>query len=187
MSQPIIVLEGIWKIYSSGGAEVCALRDVSGEIRTGEMVAIIGASGSGKSTLLHILGCLDRPTRGRWFLEGRPIAELSPNQLAAIRSQKIGFIFQSFNLLARTSAAENVALPLLYAGQNLSRAACCERVETALARVGLLDRAGHRRPSYPVASSNGTPLLEPWLINWPFCWPMSRLGTSTLGPARNFF
>src|SRR5258706_11918293 len=112
----IIRLEGIEKVHRMGDVEVRALAGVSLEIARGDFVAVMGSSGSGKSTLMNILGCLDRPTRGRYFLDDKEVSRLNREQLAEIRNRTIGFVFQSFNLLARTSAVENVELPLLYAG-----------------------------------------------------------------------
>jgi len=120
---------------------VPALRGVSLEIQPGEFVAVMGASGSGKSTLMNILGCLDRPTKGRYFLDGKDVSALTKDELAAIRNHKIGFVFQQFNLLSRTSALENVELPTIYAGVPVGERA--KRAEEALRRVGLADRAGH--------------------------------------------
>lgn len=136
-----VVIEHLAKIYNEGNAElsVVAVADVSFAVDRGESVAIIGPSGCGKSTLLHLLGCLDRPTRGRYELGGRDVAQLDEDELARARNRHIGFVFQSFNLLPRMSAAENVELPLLYAGVPHSR----ERALEALRRVGLADRARH--------------------------------------------
>src|SRR5437773_8072212 len=112
--QPVIALESIWKIYQSGDVEVTAVRDVSLTVQPGEFVAIMGASGSGKSTMMNTLGCLDRPTKGRFLLDGVDVNGLSRDELADLRNKKIGFVFQGFNLLARTSALENIELPMLY-------------------------------------------------------------------------
>ncbi|HKV03521.1 MAG TPA: ABC transporter ATP-binding protein [Candidatus Acidoferrales bacterium] len=138
---PTIRLEGIHKTYDLGEIQVHALRGVSMEIYPGEFVAVMGASGSGKSTLMNILGCLDKPTRGRYFLDGKDVSGLTKHDLAKIRSEKIGFVFQQFNLLSRTSALENVELPTIYAGIPIEERA--RRAEEALKRVGLSDRAGH--------------------------------------------
>jgi len=139
---PLIRMEGVTKTYDSGELAVQALRGIDLVIEEGGMVAVIGPSGSGKSTLMHILGCLDAPSSGAYRLEGRDVSELSSFQLAAIRNQKVGFVFQTFNLLPKASLLRNVELPLLYAGVNGA-----ERKEHALEvlrRVGLADRAKHR-------------------------------------------
>jgi putative ABC transport system ATP-binding protein len=136
-----IRLENVHKTYDLGEIQVPALRGVSLEIFPGEFVAVMGASGSGKSTLMNIVGCLDRPTKGRYFLDGKDVSSLTKDELAAIRSHKIGFVFQQFNLLPRTSALENVELPTIYAGVPIDERA--KRAEEALKRVGLADRAGH--------------------------------------------
>src|SRR5579864_2173018 len=112
--QPVISLESIWKIYQTGDVEVTAVRDVSLTVMPGEFIAIMGASGSGKSTMMNTLGCLDRPTRGRYLLDGVDVSALDRDELATIRNEKIGFVFQGFNLLSRTSALENVELPMMY-------------------------------------------------------------------------
>ncbi|HTR50418.1 MAG TPA: ABC transporter ATP-binding protein [Kofleriaceae bacterium] len=137
----LIELEHVSKIYAAGDAEVRALDDVSLTIPAGQFVAVMGASGSGKSTLMNVIGCLDRPTRGRCRLAGREIGNLAPNELAKIRNELLGFVFQSFNLLPRTSARENVELPLLYSGVPARERAA--RAIAALGRVGLADRADH--------------------------------------------
>jgi putative ABC transport system ATP-binding protein len=134
----IIHLERIHKVYHMGDIEVHALRAVSLEIRRGEFVAIMGPSGSGKSTMMNIIGCLDRPTKGKYFLEGADISKVDRPGLADIRNQKVGFVFQSFNLVPRTSALENVELPLIYAGVGSSERR--RRARAALAEVGLSDR-----------------------------------------------
>jgi len=146
---PVIQLEHIHKVYRTGEVEVHALRGISLEVHPGEFVAIMGASGSGKSTLLNIIGCLDRPTRGHYFLDGTDVSGLSKDEQADIRNRKIGFVFQGFNLLRRTSALENVELPLLY-GQ-IPTVECLRGAREALAIVGLADREG----SYPNQLSGG--------------------------------
>jgi putative ABC transport system ATP-binding protein len=140
--RPLISLEKIVKTYDSGENEVQALRGVDLGIEKGEFASIIGPSGSGKSTLMHILGCLDSPTSGSYWLDGDDVAELSARALARIRNQKIGFVFQTFNLLPRATIWKNVELPLLYAG--LGRDERRERALEALERVGLDKRAKHR-------------------------------------------
>jgi putative ABC transport system ATP-binding protein len=139
---PVIALSDIVKIYRMGRQEVHALRGISMEIRQGEFVAITGASGSGKSTLMHIIGLLDRPTRGHYHLESRDVATLSDDQQAAVRNRSIGFVFQAFNLLARTSALRNVELPLLYAGVRAGERT--ERARRALEQVGMGNRLNHQ-------------------------------------------
>jgi putative ABC transport system ATP-binding protein len=138
----VIRLDGIGRTYLLGGAPVHALVDVTEEIATGEHVAIMGPSGSGKSTLLNVLGCLDRPDQGSYQLDGREVGRLSDEELTAVRRDLIGFIFQSFHLVPRLSAAENVELPMIFA--EVARAERRERVRAALADVALSDRAGHR-------------------------------------------
>jgi len=138
---PLIRLEGVTKVYTMGDVEVRALAGVSLSIAPGEFVAIMGSSGSGKSTLMNILGCLDRPTDGRYYLDGKEVSRLSRDELAQVRNRLLGFVFQSFNLLARTSALENVELPLLYAGAG--RAEREKRASEALTRVGLGARLDH--------------------------------------------
>jgi putative ABC transport system ATP-binding protein len=138
----VIELRNLTKTYVIGETKVEALRGVSYTIAEGEFLAIMGPSGSGKSTLMNILGCLDRPTSGEYFLGGEEVSRFDKNKLARVRNQKIGFVFQSFNLLARTTALENTELPLLYStgnGQDVT-----ERALAALASVGLKDRAHHK-------------------------------------------
>ena len=140
----VIQLEDIHKTYHTGDVDVHAVRGVTLPIAPGEFVALMGASGSGKSTMMNIIGCLDRPTRGRYLLDGIDVSELSRDELADIRNQKIGFVFQGFNLLSRTSALENVELPMLYTRQRLPGASQRERALQALETVGLADRADHK-------------------------------------------
>ncbi len=137
-ARPVIELDHIHKIYTMGDVEVHALRGVSLTIREGDFVAIMGASGSGKSTTMNIIGCLDRPTRGQYILDGQDVSEMSKDERADIRCQKIGFVFQGFNLLSRTSALENVELPMLYA--NVDTAERHRRAMDALSAVGLMGR-----------------------------------------------
>jgi putative ABC transport system ATP-binding protein len=139
---PLIEVRGLTKVYGEGPAAVEALRGVSLVIGRGEFVAIMGPSGSGKSTFMHLLGCLDHPTAGSYRLSGREVAGLTRDQLAMVRGRQIGFVFQSFNLLARTSARENVELPMLYAG--VGRAERDERARVILEKVGLGSRMEHR-------------------------------------------
>jgi len=142
--QSVVKLEDIHKIYGNGAEiEVHAVRGVSIEIQKGEFVALMGASGSGKSTLMNMLGCLDRPTSGHYYLDGVNVSDLDRNDRADIRNQKLGFVFQGFNLLARTTALENVELPMLYSNQRISASALRERALHALEIVGLANRADH--------------------------------------------
>jgi ABC-type lipoprotein export system ATPase subunit len=138
-----IRLEEVTKTYYRGEMAIPVLRGVSLSIERGEMVALMGHSGSGKSTLLNLLGCLDQPTSGRYWLDGVDVSQLNRDQLASIRNQKIGFCFQNFNLLPRTTALENVLMPLSYSHERLNERACRERAECLLERVGLTDRMDH--------------------------------------------
>jgi len=147
--EPVIAAESLVKVYTLGGERVRALDDVSLTVRQGEFLAVMGASGSGKSTLMNVLGCLDRPTSGAYRLAGRDVSRQSRGELAEIRNELIGFVFQSFNLLPRTSALENVELPLVYAG--VRRGERAERARAALERVGLGDRIRH----HPAQLSGG--------------------------------
>ncbi len=131
------------KVYDLGEVKVRALRGVTVDIHEGEFVAVIGPSGSGKSTFMHILGCLDRPTTGKYVLDGDDVSKLSKNALAAVRNKKIGFVFQGFNLLSRTTALDNVELPLLYNSDGMRGKERHRRAKAALKSVGLSDRAGH--------------------------------------------
>ncbi len=141
MSAPIISLEHVSRVYDMGRVAVPALDDVTLGVQAGEFVAIVGPSGSGKSTMMNILGCLDRPTHGAYRLAGTPVADLDDDGLAKLRSRSIGFIFQSYNLLPRTTALDNVAAPLLY--QGVGRAERVRRTRAALDRLGLGDRVDH--------------------------------------------
>ncbi|MGA9653734.1 MAG: ABC transporter ATP-binding protein [Polyangia bacterium] len=141
MGKPLIETRKVSKVYRMGDVEVHALRDVSLTIDEGESVAVMGPSGSGKSTLMNILGCLDRPSSGGYWLVGQEVSQLDRNALARLRNRTLGFVFQSFNLLSRTTALENVELPLLYAG--VSARERHARAREALARVGLGDRMHH--------------------------------------------
>jgi len=158
----LIEIKDITKVYRMGKVDVLALNNVSLSVNKGEMMAIIGASGSGKSTLLHIIGCLAKPTVGRYFLDGKDVSRLNDNQLAEIRSQKIGFVFQDFNLLPRMTALANVELPLIYSNGRDRR----QRATEALTRVGLAHRVNHK----PMEMSGGEQqrvAIARALINWP--------------------
>jgi putative ABC transport system ATP-binding protein len=139
----VVELDDVHKIYRTGEMEVHAVRGVSLKIQTGEFVALMGSSGSGKSTLMNVLGCLDRPTRGRYLLDGQDVSGLERDQLADYRNSKLGFVFQSFNLLPRTSARENVELPLLYGTHRLTNAELQQRADEVLKSVGLAGREDH--------------------------------------------
>lgn len=141
MGEPIIQITNLMKTYKLGGETVNALNNVSLEIKKGEFLAIIGPSGSGKSTLMNMIGCLDRPESGQYLLDGKDIGKMNDNQLAMIRNQKIGFIFQNFNLLTKLTAIENVELPLTYAGVSVKSRR--EMALEGLKKVGLAGRAGH--------------------------------------------
>jgi macrolide transport system ATP-binding/permease protein len=152
MAEPIIHLEHVSRTYHVGDVDVHALRDVSLTIEAGEFVAIMGASGSGKSTLMNVIGCLDRPSDGRYFFEGLDVARFSEPERARLRSERLGFVFQSFNLLARTSALENVALPLFYAAAGPASAGSrTTRARAAQALLGL----GERERNTPGQLSGG--------------------------------
>ncbi len=141
MTDLVIETKDLKKIYQMGDMEVHALRGVSFQIAQGEVIAIMGPSGSGKSTLMNMIGCLDRPSEGEYFLDGERVSELKDDELANVRNRKIGFVFQSFNLLSRTTALANVELPMRYSGVNRGRKA---RAKAALESVGLGDRIYHR-------------------------------------------
>ncbi|MFD0825716.1 ABC transporter ATP-binding protein [Neobacillus sp. M.A.Huq-85] len=141
MQKTIIQISHLMKTYKLGGETVHALNDVSLEINKGEFLAIIGPSGSGKSTLMNMVGCLDRPESGTYLLDGKDIGKMNDNQLAIIRNEKIGFIFQNFNLLTKLTAIENVELPLLYRGVSAKERK--DKALDSLKKVGLLDRSGH--------------------------------------------
>jgi putative ABC transport system ATP-binding protein len=142
VSAPVIQIEDLHKVYRVGEVDLHVLKGVSVRIQRGEMVAIMGASGSGKTTLMNIIGCMDRPTNGTYVLDGEEISRVKPERLAYIRNKKFGFVFQSFNLLARTTALENVELPLLYWNDMPGRERA-QRAMTSLTQVGLADRVEH--------------------------------------------
>ena len=158
----MLELENITKVYKAGQTEIPALRGLSCRIESGEMVSIIGPSGSGKSTLMNIIGCLDKPTSGRYRLDGTEVSELNDNQLAEIRNKKIGFVFQSFNLLSRTTALANVELPLIYSGASNRR----QRALQVLESVGLAHRVTHR-PSELAGGEQQRVAIARALINNP--------------------
>ncbi len=162
----VIKLDDVHKTYHTGEFDVKAVRGVTLEIKQGEFGAIMGASGSGKSTLMNILGCLDHPTQGRYFLDGVDVSELDRDQLADIRNKKIGFVFQGFNLLSRTSALENVELPMLYAHQHLTSHELRERAMQALQIVSLADRADHH-PSQLSGGQQQRVAIARALVNQP--------------------
>jgi putative ABC transport system ATP-binding protein len=162
----VVKLIDVHKTYRTGEMEVHAVRGVSLEIRRGEFVALMGASGSGKSTLMNILGCLDRPTAGQYILHDADVSALDRDQLADIRNGKIGFVFQSFNLLPRTSARENVELPLLYGANRLTNAQLRERADRVLASVGLEGREDHH-PSQLSGGQQQRVAIARALINEP--------------------
>jgi putative ABC transport system ATP-binding protein len=164
MTPHLIEIENVWKIYELGDVSVTALADVSLEIARGEFTAIMGASGSGKSTLMNLIGCLDRPTRGCYRLDGADVSTLTPDQRAEIRNKKIGFVFQSFNLIPRMSALENVELPLFYG--DLPLAEQRSRARQALAAVGLADRE-HHAPSQLSGGQQQRVAIARALVNRP--------------------
>jgi putative ABC transport system ATP-binding protein len=141
MADPLLKVEGLAKDYYVGSQVVHALGGISAEVHRGEFVAVMGPSGSGKSTFMNLLGCLDRPTGGRYILEGEDVSSLRRDQLASIRNRKIGFVFQTFNLLARTTALDNVCLPLMYGG--IPRRKRIRKAEAVLETVGLSERSHH--------------------------------------------
>ena len=162
--RPVIEIDHLHKIYKTGDVEVHALRGVSLTIREGEFVAIMGTSGSGKSTMMNILGCLDRPTRGKYILDGNDVSVFSKDQRADIRNHKIGFVFQGFNLLSRTSALENVELPMLYA--NVPTEVRHKRAHDALVAVGLAGRE-HNHPNQLSGGQQQRVAIARSLVNQP--------------------
>ena len=162
----LIKLDEICKTYHIGEIAVPVLKGISLVIDQGELVALMGASGSGKSTLMNILGCLDRPTSGEYWLEGKEVSRLSADERALERNQKLGFVFQNFNLLPRTSALENVAMPLSYSTENLSEREARRRAEEMLAKVGLQDRL-HHQPSQLSGGQQQRVAIARALVNRP--------------------
>src|SRR3954464_7956612 len=162
----VVRLSEVHKTYHTGDVDVHAVRGVSLDIQRGEFVALMGASGSGKSTLMNILGCLDRPTAGRYLLDESDVSQLDRDQLADIRNTKLGFVFQSFNLLPRTSARENVELPLVYGTRGLTNTQLRERADRVLAAVGLQGRENHH-PSQLSGGQQQRVAIARALINVP--------------------
>ena len=165
-NHPVVKLENFGKVYVGSEVEVHAVRSVSLEIQAGEFVAIMGASGSGKSTMLNTLGCLDRPTSGKYYLDGVDVGTLGRDELADLRNEKIGFVFQGFNLLSRTSALENVELPMMYARPGMRNSEQRERALKALEQVGLDDRASHH-PSQLSGGQQQRVAIARALVNQP--------------------
>jgi len=165
-SEPLIELIDITKTYQMGQVPVPVLRGVSLRVERGEMVALMGASGSGKSTLMNIVGCLDRPSAGEYWLDGEEVSQTSRRERAALRNQRIGFCFQQFNLLRRTSAIDNVMMPLAYAAGAPSDDECYERAEHLLTRVGLADRLDHE-PSQLSGGQQQRVAIARALVNQP--------------------
>jgi ABC-type lipoprotein export system ATPase subunit len=162
----LIELHDIYKTYHLGELDVPVLKGISLAVEKGELVALMGASGSGKSTLMNILGCLDRPSSGRYVLEGQEVSELSPDERAHVRNRKIGFVFQNFNLLPRTSALENVILPLTYTTEDLTDHEARHRAMQLIERVGLADRA-HHEPSQLSGGQQQRVAIARALVNRP--------------------
>ncbi|MEM6503021.1 MAG: ABC transporter ATP-binding protein [Cyanobacteria bacterium P01_C01_bin.89] len=187
-SRPAIALSDISKIYGSGNTEVRALDGVSLTIKSGEYCAIMGTSGSGKSTLMNVMGCLDRPTRGQYFLDGVDVAHLNEKQLATIRNRKIGFVFQQFHLLSQLSALENVMLPMIYGG--VSGRDRRSRAQAALERVGLGDRL-HNRPNQLSGGQQQRVAIARAIVNEPVVLladePTGALDTATTAEVMDIF
>jgi putative ABC transport system ATP-binding protein len=181
MTDILLKTEDLTKDYRVGSEMVHALRAVSVEIRRGDFVAVTGPSGSGKSTFMNLLGCLDSPTAGRYILDGRDVSHLTADELAEVRNRKIGFVFQSFNLLPRTPAIENVELPLRYSG--MPRAQRHDRARTALAAVGWKTAFGTTPRSCPADSSSAWPSPARWPTSRSWFWPTNPRARSTPRPA----
>lgn len=184
----VIRVEELWKTYEMGAVQVQALCGVSFDIQRGEYVAVMGPSGSGKSTLMNLIGCLDTPTRGRYWLNGQLVSELSDDDLAYIRNKEIGFVFQTFNLLARASALHNVELPLIYNGTPAAER--LERAQEALRRVDLGDRM-HHKPSELSGGQRQRVAIARALVNNPSLLladePTGNLDTATGDEIMNLF
>ena len=171
----------LWKTYAMGSEEIHALRGISIQIARGEYVAIMGPSGSGKSTLMNLIGCLDTPSRGSYLLNGKQVSQMNDNELARIRNEEVGFVFQTFNLLPRATSLKNVELPLVYAGvppKDRER-----RAKMALAQVELTSRMNHRPNELSGGSGSASPLRARSSTPRPCSWPTSPPGTSTRRPA----
>jgi putative ABC transport system ATP-binding protein len=184
----LISMRDIWKTYMMGSEEVHALHGVSFDVQKGEYVAIIGPSGSGKSTLMNLIGCLDTPTRGEYWINGKLVSEMDDDELARIRNQEIGFVFQTFNLLARATSLHNVELPLIYAG--MSSAARHEQAKRSLAAVDLSDRMMHR-PNELSGGQRQRVAIARALVNHPSILladePTGALDTATSYEIMNLF
>jgi ABC-type lipoprotein export system ATPase subunit len=163
---PFMQLDDIWKTYYLGAVDVPVLKGVSLKLEAGEMVALMGTSGSGKTTLMNLLGCLDHPTSGHYFLDGEEVSKMNTDERAVLRSRKIGFVFQSFNLLARTSALDNVIMPLTYAPKHVPEKDAKARAVSLLQRVGLGDRMDHE-PSQLSGGQQQRVAIARALINQP--------------------
>ncbi len=181
-ARSLIDIDALTKVYQMGSQEVHALAGVTLDIEQNEYVAIMGPSGSGKSTLMNMLGCLDTPTGGTYFLNGENVSEMTDDELAAIRNREIGFVFQTFNLLPRVSCVQNAELPLIYAG--ITRRERRERAAEALRDVGLGDRLDHKPASFPAGSASAWPWRAPSSRAPPSFWPTSQQATSTRRRAR---
>ncbi len=183
MAEPLIQVSELRKSYPLGDVTVHALRGLSLVVEAGSLVAVVGASGSGKSTLMNILGLLDRPTSGHYLLAGEDVSGFDRDRRALLRNRRIGFIFQNFSLLPRTTALENVELPLLYAGRGLSPRQRHERALALLRAVGLEGRAQHT-PNQLSGGQQQRVAIARALVNEPeLCWPTSPPATSTAAPA----